>query len=632
MALAEDKVAPRSSFLSRIAVYFATPRDEQSVEEHRRTVLWRTRAGALISAIVIPFTILVYFQLFRPSEIERAAWVSVCAELGVLVIVVSTRMQFFARFFHVPFFLLVGGVCAATEAVVLQLTGGGSQGNFLFPYFLVLFGIATLFPSRFLWGMAASAMMPISYVISEIWVRGEVPAGPARANLILLLDYAFMATIANRLTTRVFFREVAHRFALEVANRQLRELDRAKSDFFANVSHDLRSPLTVVLGPLSALAADKQNLQPRHLHYLQLALGGAAKLDSMINDLLELARIDAGVGTLRLGRVQLRELVGQLLESSTPYAQSLGLRFVFRKPEHPVPVQGDADKLERVLMNLLTNACKFSRADTVITVELLDLGERVQLSVKDQGAGIAPEDQAHIFGRFARGKDEGNRRTRGAGLGLAVVKEFVELHKGEVGLSSELGKGSCFTVILPKGEALPESSTAAEGPAMVRSRPPSQLLMSNAAASQARQVAPPGSPRVLIVEDTNEVRSFLEVELSQTFELHSSEDGNEALEKLDTVRPDVMVLDVMLPEVDGVEVCRRIRASAAWSSLPILMYSARGDLQTRLDAFAAGADDFLHKPFEPRELHARLSALIRRYRRDVAPPVSAEERGHAASK
>jgi signal transduction histidine kinase/ActR/RegA family two-component response regulator len=617
------------TFGSRLRSYFSTPTEQQLIEEHRRTVLLRTRVAAVIAAVVIPFTILVYFNIFRPDELPVALTISGGAEIGVLLVVLATKSRLFREHYHVPFFLLVGVVCAGTEAILLQLTGGGGTSTFVFPYFLVLFGIATLFPSRFFWCMASCAMSPISYIASELWVSGHLSPGPASATLILLIDYAFIAAIANRVTTRLFFREAENRFALEVANRQLREMDKAKSDFFANISHDLRSPLTVILGPLAALSADQQSLQPRHVHYLQLALGGAAKLDSMINDLLELARIDAGVGKLRVGRVDLKELLGGLLEASTPYAQSLGLRFHYRAPNTPVIVYVDGDKIERVLMNLVSNACKFSPSGTSITVELNDFPERVEVSVTDQGAGIAPADQARIFGRFSRGKDESHRRTRGAGLGLAVVKEFVELHKGQVSVESELNKGSCFTVMLPKGNESEHSSS--DRAHVVRSRAPARLLLPSTLKGMDAPLAPAGAPKILVVEDTDEVRSFLEAELGHEFTLYSAQDGVEALRMIQELDVDLVILDVMLPELDGVEVCRRLRAAPRTGNVPVLMYSARGDVQTRLEAFGAGADDFVHKPFEPRELKARLYAMLRRrgFPSKAAPATSVGRTGVA---
>jgi signal transduction histidine kinase/CheY-like chemotaxis protein len=599
--------------MARLRRWVSTPTAEAMVEEHRQTVLFRSKVSAWIAAVVIPFTIFVYVLAFQPQSLGTAIAITAAAELGVILVLVGLQTELFRRHFHLPFFLLVGIVCEFTESAILQLTGGGAQSNFLFPYFLVLFGVAALFPSRSRWAVAAVVMAPVTYVVGELFVQGSIESGPPIAKLILLADYAFIAAIANRVTTRIFFSEVENRLALEVANKQLRELDKAKSDFFANLSHDLRSPLTVILGPLSAIVNDPRGLDGQQRAYLDHALRGATRLDAMINDLLELARIDAGVGKLELSRIDLAELAEGLVQASRPYAASRGVVIELDAPPYPVMSDVDADKMERVLMNLLSNACKFSSAGTVTVRVREEAG--VVVSVSDFGRGIALDDVPRLFNRFSRGKDESTRRTSGAGLGLAVVKEFVELHGGTVSVESELGKGSTFTVRLPPNVASAEPHT--EGPTVIRSRPPPQLLLPPVP-GPLPEPTPSGvkRPRLLLIEDSEELRSFLSSELASTYEVEAAEQGEAGLVAAHRQRPDLVVADVMLPGIDGIEVCRRLRDDPSTATLPILVFSARGDIQTRLDAFGAGADDFVHKPLEPRELKARLDSLLRRSRSD----------------
>lgn len=390
------------------------PSDRALLEEHRQTVLFRTRVAAWIAAVVIPFTILTYVGTLLPDSLPVAAVVTAGAEVGVLLVLVSLRTTVFRRHYHVPFFALAGIVCHGTEIAVLELTGGGARSHFLFPYFLVMFGVATLFPARFAWTLATVVTAPLSYLAGELAAHGSLEPGASRANLILLVDYAFIAAIASRVTTRLFFSEAENRRALEVANHQLRELDKAKSDFFANVSHDLRSPLTVILGPLNSILGQEASLSPRNRQYLQLALSGAARLDSMVNDLLDLARIDAGLGSIAPQRVDATGLLGDLVEAVRPWAAQNGIAVVFDGPGRPVYARIDADKIERVAMNLLSNAFKYSAAGTQVAVRLRSGEDGLWIEVADQGAGIAPEDLERIFVRFTRGRGQEAGRTRGA--------------------------------------------------------------------------------------------------------------------------------------------------------------------------------------------------------------------------
>lgn len=588
------------------------PSDRALLEEHRQTVLFRTRVAAWIAAVVIPFTILTYVGTLLPDSLPVAAVVTAGAEVGVLLVLVSLRTTVFRRHYHVPFFALAGIVCHGTEIAVLELTGGGARSHFLFPYFLVMFGVATLFPARFAWTLATVVTAPLSYLAGELAAHGSLEPGASRANLILLVDYAFIAAIASRVTTRLFFSEAENRRALEVANHQLRELDKAKSDFFANVSHDLRSPLTVILGPLNSILGQEASLSPRNRQYLQLALSGAARLDSMVNDLLDLARIDAGLGSIAPQRVDATGLLGDLVEAVRPWAAQNGIAVVFDGPGRPVYARIDADKIERVAMNLLSNAFKYSAAGTQVAVRLRSGEDGLWIEVADQGAGIAPEDLERIFVRFTRGRGQEAGRTRGAGLGLAVVREFVDLHGGRVAVESGVGKGSTFKVQLPpscldKGPDQPEAERGRR-----TGVPPHLLLPPRPVSAGATADVTNGRPRVLVVDDEDPVRLFLATELEPAFEVLAVADAERALEVAARERPDVAVVDIMLPGMDGIELCRRFRADAATRGLPILAYSARGDLKTRLDAFAAGADDFVHKPFEPRELKVRLESLLRR--------------------
>ncbi|MGQ0505679.1 MAG: ATP-binding response regulator, partial [Myxococcaceae bacterium] len=374
--------------------------------------------------------------------------------------------------------------------------------------------------------------------------------------------------------------------ALQETGKQLEEalltqvkLDQTKTHFFTNLNHDLRSPLTVVMGGLSSILSDQSfGKGTRQRHFLELALRSAARLEAMINDMLELSRIDAGMGKLELSRVDLREQIRNLVQVSEPYGHGLKLELRAEVPERPLYLDVDADKLERVLMNLLFNACKFTRPGTVVMVSAKEEDDGVVMSVRDEGTGIPKDDCARIFDRFYRTGTDESRRAKGTGLGLAVVKEFVELHRGRVWVESELGVGSSFFVWIPKGLAADVGPTR-----MIRAERTvgtGELLVPRTTAEI--RLPAEGAPEILVVEDDEDVRRYLSAELSRAHVLVEATGGEEALKLVSSKAPQLVLTDIMLPGMSGLELCRRLRENPHTAHLPIVLFSARGDVQTRL--------------------------------------------------
>lgn len=272
-------------------------------------------------------------------------------------------------------------------------------------------------------------------------------------------------TLEDKVLERTRELETTGQRLKQALERQI-ELDQVKTDLITNINHDLRSPLTVITGVLTSMYVDRLTMTAGQQQLTEMGIRSANRLESMINDMLDLSRIDAGTGTasLQLSRVDLREVVEELIEMSQPSAQRLGLTLDSEIPESATWVEVDVGKIERVLTNLIVNACKYSRSGNEVTVVLSEVPGWVTVRVVDHGIGIAPDDRDRIFQRFTRGSSEAHRRIKGTGIGLAVVKEFVDLHGGRVEVESEVDRGSTFTISLPQAAAPSEGLTRAGDP------------------------------------------------------------------------------------------------------------------------------------------------------------------------
>ncbi|GAB5518911.1 MAG: hybrid sensor histidine kinase/response regulator transcription factor [Rhodothermales bacterium] len=399
--------------------------------------------------------------------------------------------------------------------------------------------------------------------------------------------------------------EVAARTA-QVAEQaaQLRELDTLKSRFFANLSHEFRTPLTLILGPLRDLL--NHTPDPSGRRQLQGMHHQAQRLLRLINQLLDLAKVEAGGLALQRQHLRVADLAERVTSSFDAIAEQDGVRLDVRSEVPEAVVWGDAEKLESILYNLLSNALKFTTAGGKIQVHLEQDSEMLRVHVRDTGTGIAEADLPRVFDRFYQGQE--GSKALGSGIGLTLARELARLHEGDLTVDSTLGFGSVFTLHLPRAmasaEPLPPSFLTAgieaydNEPALDSESPPSL-----------------DAPLVLIVEDNAEVRTYLEHHLARRYRVIVAEDGEAGLDAAARLRPALIVSDLMMPVMDGLELCRRLRANDDLSPIPVILLTARVEETTRLEGLAAGADDYLTKPFSPAELMARAENLIEVRRR-----------------
>jgi signal transduction histidine kinase/CheY-like chemotaxis protein len=611
---------------ARLGRFISQRGSPERERQRRRIVLDRTVIGAGAEMIAVVLGDIAYTAVFHQGVFPSASVLAALSAAALALLILAVRLGVFKRFYSLPFFLVVGVVGNANITGILHLTSHGGLGPFFYGYLLVLFSVANFFPARTGWMVATAAMTPISFAVLRLVDGGSIGGEATIVNLALLILFAVVVSFANLVTTFLFLGEIENRMAAELATRELQDLDRAKSEFFANLSHDLRSPLTAVLGPLNVLVSDaKVGLSATNRAYLQLALRGAARLDSMIDDLLELSRIDAGLGMVRPVRTDLVALVKEQAQAFESYAEGLGLSIVFTSSTERLLLNVDGDKIARVAMNLLSNACKFSKHGGKIDVEVRPHPEGGIIRVTDYGVGISPADRERIFRRFERGSNARESSLGGSGLGLAVIREFVSLHNGRVEVDSAPGKGSTFTVVLPRGE--PRAITTPTETPLVSSRPPPGLLLP--LLTPLPRPIPLGRPRILVADSDGALIQSLKLEFAEAYEVVAAADGDQALEVLRNGETILVIADAHLERIDGIELCRKMRAENSTARTLFILLTASDALETVLEGFAAGADDVVRKPFDLLALWARIEALFRRAR--IARFPSGDAARHAAS-
>ena len=579
--------------------------DPRVKAERARTLLARAKASCWVALAIIPFTIIIYDAAYFPAQLLRGALASAAAEALIVLILIGIRRGLFEDHPWLPFALLAGVVCNITEAVNLVLTGGPAESEFVFPYHLISFGIAILFPAPVVAVVVTALLLPLGYLMSAIAAHEPLGSRHFVSNLVLLIDTAGIACIGNVVVTNLFLREMHARLELTAANDRLRELDRLKSEFFANISHELRTPLTLILAPASSLAREPlAMLDAPQRALVETIQRNATRLLQLINDLLLLAKLDTGEPRIDRVPVDVAATVRRIAEEAQAYAQSLELTLSVQIEDGSFIWSGDERHLERIVLNLISNACKFSKPAGVVRVAVNRDEEGIWLRVTDHGIGIAPQDIDKIFERFVQVESSATRRFEGTGIGLSIVKQLVNLHGGRISVESEPGRGSTFHVHLPLAppESTAERAVSAPEVAKLRLQPAVAAPVATAGTS---------GPRLAIVEDNADLLAYLTQQLGAYYRVTPFNDSAGALENLFADPPDLVVSDIMMPGLDGIALARRLRHDPRTAEVPVVLLSAREEVEAKLAGFEAGADDYVHKPFELPELRARIEIHLR---------------------
>ena len=504
--------------------------------------------------------------------------------------------------------------------------------------------------------MGAWSQAPSQAVVLAIPASGETGRGGALVvglNPFRPLDEgyrAFLTLLAGQIGANI-----AHALAYEDERRRaeaLAEIDRAKTTFFSNVSHEFRTPLTLMMTPLEEVLEkpeDELSVDARAL--LDVAHRNSLRLLKLVNTLLDFSRIEAGRVQASYEPLDLAGFTTELASNFRSAMDKAGLQLAVTCVPLPEPVYVDRDMWEKIVLNLLSNAFKFTfHGEITVQVRASAEGKQAQLIVRDTGTGIPEDELPHVFERFRRVEGARGRSFEGSGIGLALVQELVKLHGGSIEVTSEVGRGSEFAVSIPLGAAhlradriagmRPRLSSSVRAQAYVdealgwlRDQPPDltevPLTSGGEDLSSVRAIGGAENPLVLLADDNADMRHYVQrLLVSAGFSVTAVADGEEALAAIHRRRPDLVLSDVMMPRLDGFGLLAALRADARLRDIPTLLLSARAGEEARVEGLNAGADDYLTKPFSARELLARVEVNLRlaRIRRESARLLQEEAR------
>jgi signal transduction histidine kinase/ligand-binding sensor domain-containing protein/CheY-like chemotaxis protein len=398
-------------------------------------------------------------------------------------------------------------------------------------------------------------------------------------------------------------------------NAQLQSLDHAKTRFFANVSHEFRTPLTLTIGPLEDLRAHAGG-DPKVERWLDIALRNARRLLRLVNQILDVAKLEAGAMHLTPRPLDLAPFTRGVVAAFAPVAERKGISLTAATPD-ALAGAFDADAVEKIVTNLVSNAIKFTPNGGTVRVVLARDGDVARLLVRDSGPGIPPDQLPHVFERFYQVDESTTRAHLGTGIGLSLVKELVELHGGRVTVESG-SSGTTFTATIPSGDvpdavAVPDDAQIPTGASLanaVTAERSASLAESSEQDDRAKDV-----PTLLVVDDSADLRDYIRDHFTARFRVLEAGDGAEGITLARQHLPDVVISDVMMPGTDGHELVRTLRASPETDFLAIVLLTAKAEDEQRMEGLEGGADEYMVKPFEMRELDVRVRNLIASRRR-----------------
>ena len=586
--------------------------------EDRELRIRRSKIGCILVLLLIPSAItqdlIVYPELAKTFIAIRLI------EMCFVAIIYWLHFTDFGRK-NIVALGLTWALSNNAYLCVLIYLADGSLSSYYAALNLVLLCAAVLLPWRAVETMAVSLATLVMYLIACYLNRVIINPFEERDMLTIhsffILLTGIISVTSTYFTTRARINDFNLRQELDARNKELEDLDRLKSQFFANISHELRTPLTLILSPIQDLLQKPELLNDKVSGLMQTARDNSLRLLKLVNDVLEVVKLEEGKTELTLQNIELNRFLKGIVDSMSHMAEPSQIDFRKELSADSIMVQADVYALERIFLNLLSNALKFTPEGGSVTIRSKTNEKSAIIEIVDTGVGIDEKDLPYIFDRFRQADGSSTRKYQGTGLGLALVKDLTEKMDGAITAESEPGVGTVMRVSLPVREEMltsdsPEARSnedwlenmhqAAEHRASLPMESPFGTLEAELPAGD--------KPSLLIVDDEPDMRKYLEGILESDYRLALARDGRQGLELARKLHPDLMVLDLMLPELDGLEVCKQLKEDPSTRDIKIILLTARIDETAKITALKNGADDFLTKPFSRTEVETRLGNLF----------------------
>lgn len=413
----------------------------------------------------------------------------------------------------------------------------------------------------------------------------------------------------------LWFLRLRHRLRLEqVTKQKQKEVHEIKVRFFTNITHEFRTPLTLILGQLDELTA-KKSLNGNSMNKLFEVKKNANRLLNLVNQLLTFRKLETDYIQIKAAKQNIVVILDEIIQSFKNTALDRSIQLSFHKPNDEILLWFDRDKLEKVFYNLLSNAFKFTEDRGEITLSIEEHKAFIIISLQDNGKGIAPEFHEQIFKRFYESDVPVQRTIKGSGIGLAISKQMVELHSGEITVDSQKGAGATFSVKLPLGnhhfkasELINLEKEAIQGSkrSLKYIRPTFPEIVSE---NKNKKLLPENALKLLIIEDNEEVLAYIASIFSDDYQIKTALNGNIGYKIATKFQPDLIISDIRMPEMDGLEFCKKIKKDLQTSHIPIILLTANAAQEVKVDGLKIGADDYVTKPFDAKELKLRVKNL-----------------------
>ena len=439
------------------------------------------------------------------------------------------------------------------------------------------------------------------------------------------LLYAFLIIGSSLVIWALQMRRIRLRHEYEMSRfeaKKLHEVDVMKSTFFANISHEFRTPLTLILGPVKELINTEENKSKKD--ELITVRKNADRLCGLVNQLMDLSKLEAGKMTLKTCEEDIVPILKGLVFSFASLAERKNIALKFNSEKEMILAYVDVEKIEKIVINILSNAFKFTEKGKRIDINVSCREGNAKILIADEGIGITKDRLENIFDRFYQVDSSHTREHEGTGIGLALTKELVELHKGKIEVESEEGKGTTFIVKLPLGRnhLKPEEICKEQ-----RELDKDKIISQTAELIQDDEnedtkldinvIIENDKPLLLIIDDNQDIRNYVKGYLNKDYRTLAAVDGEDGLNKAFEQIPDLIVSDVMMPKMDGFELCDKIKRDERTSHIPLILLTAKATEQDKIEGLETGADDFIMKPFEAKELKVRVKNLIEQRKRIV---------------